>query len=55
MVRVQKGTFIMGDVSQSENLIISDVSYPHEVHYTNDYYICEVPVTQGLWQNLMGE
>ena len=55
MVRIQKGAFIMGDISNSENLLVSDSSYPHKVEISHDFYICDVPVTQGLWYYLMDE
>ena len=55
MVRVQRGRFIMGELLDADNLSISDSSYPHEVHITHDYYICEIPVTQALWYCVMGE
>ena len=55
MIRVQKGRFVMGKLFAADNLSVSDSSYPHEVRITHDYYICEIPVTQALWYNVMGE
>ena len=54
MIRVSKGSFIMGQAPQIDNLCISDSSYPHEVEITRDFYISETPVTQGLWFYIMG-
>lgn len=55
MIRVQKGHFIMGEMKMIDGLNVSDLSDPHEVTITRDYYICEVPVTQSLWYYIMGE
>lgn len=55
MIRVQKGSFIMGETSILDSLSISDLSYPHEVNISKDYYIGEIPVTQALWYCIMGK
>lgn len=54
MIRVSKGSFIMGQTPQIDSLCISDSSYPHEVEITRDFYISETLVTQGLWFYIMG-
>lgn len=54
MIRVSKGSFIMGQTLLSDRLCISDSSYPHEAEIPRDFYISEIPVTQGLWCSIMG-
>lgn len=54
MIRVPKGSFIMGHIPQVDKLSLSSSSYPHKVEITQDFYICDTPVTQGLWYYIMG-
>ena len=50
MIRVEAGTFVMGDINSS-----SDEKPIHSVTLTNDYYIGETEVTQELWTAVMGD
>ena len=47
MIKVEAGTFEMGDDED-------DDCPTHEVTLTRDYYIGETPVTQALWEAVMG-
>ena len=50
MIRVEAGTFQMGDANSFDN------EKPiHSVILTNDYYIGETEVTQELWTAVMGD
>lgn len=49
MVRVEAGSFLMGDTSdENENNSV------HKVTLTKDYYIGECEVTQAVWEKVMG-
>ena len=53
MIRVRHGLFMMG--ASEEEKYASDSEKPaHLVELTNDYYICDIPVTQNLWKAVMG-
>lgn len=50
MIRVEPGTFMMGEVTDTESS-----SMPvHKVTLTKPYYIGETEVTQAVWQAVMG-
>lgn len=50
MIRVEPGTFMMGEVTDTESY-----SMPvHKVTLTKPYYIGETEVTQAVWQAVMG-
>lgn len=54
MIRVNHGEFMMGAAS-NEKVLFDDYSRPvHKVCLTKDYYIAETPVTQELWNAVMG-
>lgn len=46
---IPKGDFIMG-----ANDFLSNAAPPHRVTITKDYYMLETPVTQKLWESVMG-
>ncbi len=50
-VLVEKGTFMMGDDESPH----SDEKPAHPVTLPTDFELCEYPVTQALWQAVMGE
>ena len=50
-VLVEKGSFGMGD-DESSN---ADEKPAHTVTLSNDFELCEYPVTQALWAAVMGE
>ena len=67
MVKVEAGSFEMGDAIPKENSVISylfgnkfehkrfnDKDAVHRVTLTNNYYIGKYEVTQALWQAVMG-
>ena len=47
MIKVESGTFDMGDDAY-------DNCQKHRVVITNDYFISKTPVTQELWEKIMG-
>lgn len=51
MIRVESGSFLMG---ANENEDAYFAAPAHEVIITDDYYIGETQVTQGLWTAVMG-
>ena len=53
MVKVEAGTFMMGETKEMENPDEDDEPV-HQVTLTNDYYIGKYEVTQALWQAVMG-
>ena len=53
MVKVEAGTFMMGETKEMENSDEDDEPV-HQVTLTNDYYIGKYEVTQTLWQVVMG-
>lgn len=53
MVKVEAGTFMMGETKEMENPDEDDEPV-HQVTLTNDYYIGKYEVTQTLWQVVMG-
>ena len=53
MVKVEAGTFMMGETKEMENSDEDDEPV-HQVTLTNDYYIGKYEVTQALWQVVMG-
>ena len=53
MVRVNGGTFMMGEVDDRGSTLCIDAKPVHEVMITKDYYIGEVEVTQELWRAVM--
>lgn len=52
MIRVEGGTFMMGS-PDSDSDAYDDEKPQHRVTLS-DYYIGEIPVTQALWQAVMG-
>ena len=54
MIRIRKGSFMMGETNNHEEL--SGAELPeHKVILTKDYYIGETLVTQALWKEVMGD
>ena len=54
MIKVCKGEFIMGALSPHKTQeVIADLSKPHPVIISKDFYIGETPVTQKLWKVVM--
>ena len=53
MVRVEGGTFRMGDTTEQGDYADSDETPVHSVTLSN-YYIGKTEVTQALWQAVMG-
>ena len=53
MVFVEHGSFMMGD--PDDQLYKYDNQPSHDVTFSQDYYIGETPVTQGLWVDVMGD
>jgi formylglycine-generating enzyme required for sulfatase activity len=54
MKYVQGGTFQMGATSEQGSDANDDEKPVHTVTISNDYYIGETEVTQGLWKAVMG-
>jgi len=53
MVEVKAGTFTMG-ANEGDTLAFYWEKPSHKVTLTNDYFIGETEVTQGLWEAVMG-
>ena len=53
MVHVKGGTFTMGATPEQGSDAFTNESPAHEVTL-QDYYICDAPVTQDLWEEIMG-
>ena len=53
MVHVKGGTFTMGATPEQGSDAFTNESPAHEVTLP-DYYIGDAPVTQGLWEEIMG-
>ena len=53
MIRVEHGTFMMGATPEQKNPENNEKPV-HKVTLTKDYYIGETPVTQKLWEAVMG-
>jgi len=53
MVEVKAGTFTMG-ANEGDTLAYDWEKPSHKVTLTNDYFIGETEVTQGLWEAVMG-
>ena len=54
MVRVKAGAFTMG-ANKDDALAYEWEKPAHKVTLTDDYFIGETEVTQGLWETVMGE
>lgn len=46
---IPKGEFVMG-----ANDFLSNAAPPHRVIITSDFYMLETPVTQRMWETIMG-
>ena len=55
MIRVEAGTFQMGATAEQGSDAWDDEKPAHSVTLTQDYYMGETEVTQGLWQAVMGQ
>lgn len=53
MILVKHGSFMMGATEEQEGASYSEKP-AHKVTITTDYYIGETPVSQSLWQVVMG-
>jgi formylglycine-generating enzyme required for sulfatase activity len=53
MVRVSAGSFTMGSPSSEADRGSDEIQ--HQVRLSRDYYVGVYEVTQGLWQEVMGE
>lgn len=53
MIHVAAGSFIMGATHEQQNPSVGEKP-AHIVKLTNDYYLGETEVTQGLWRAVMG-
>ena len=54
MIKVKKGSFIMGATAEQGSRAEADEKPAHAVTLTNDYYIGVTEVTQELWLAVMG-
>lgn len=55
MVLVKAGTFVMGANGLQDPSADKNERPRHNVEISEDYYICNVPVTQQLWNMIMQE
>ena len=54
MMRVRKGTFMMGATADQGWDVNRNEKPAHQVTLARDYYICLYPVTQKQWADIMG-
>lgn len=55
MVLVKAGKFVMGANENIDHSADKNELPRHIVHISNDYFICEIPVTQYLWNLVIGK
>lgn len=55
MVKVDKGYFVMGTDEETDSTADPNEMPRHTVHISDPYYMCQVPVTQFLWNEVMGD
>lgn len=54
MICIKKGSYMMGATSDQKDENCWSYESAHKVVFSSDYYIGETPVTQGLWEAVMG-
>ena len=54
MKKINKGYFIMGANQSTDNTVDTNETPRHTVYISQDFYMCEVPTTQSLWNAVIG-